>query len=88
MPYALYVSSKVSKAKAAPLNVALDGMGGDHKSLLRGNAIDLAEEGGYILVGPMGYNPQGWFGPPIIARFGARDTPTGQENSYGLSRVT
>src|SRR5579872_959120 len=66
MPYALYVSSKVTKAKAAPLIVALHGMGGDHNSLLRGNAIDLAEEGGYILVGPMGYNPQGWFGSPII----------------------
>src|SRR5690348_1187765 len=66
MPYALYVSSKVTKAKAAPLIVALHGMGGDHNSLLRGNAIDLAEEGGYVLVGPMGYNPQGWFGSPVI----------------------
>lgn len=66
MPYALYVSSKVSKAKPAPLIVALHGMGGDQNSLLRGNAIDLAEEGGYILVGPMGYNPQGWYGSPVI----------------------
>jgi hypothetical protein len=40
--------------------VALHGLGGDHNSLLRGNAIDLAEEGGYILVGPMGGDPGGW----------------------------
>lgn len=79
MPYALYVSSKVTKAKAAPLIVALHGMGGDHNSLLRGNAIDLAEEGGYILVGPMGYNPQGWFGSPVITP--RRGGPGGQQAS-------
>ena len=79
MPYALYVSSKVIRGKAAPLIVALHGMGGDHNSLLRGNAIDLAEEGGYILVGPMGYNPQGWFGSPVITP--RRGGPGGQEAS-------
>jgi predicted esterase len=66
MPYALFVSSKVSKNKKNPLIVALHGLGGDGNSLLRGNALDLAEEGGYILVGPMGYNTQGWFGSPVI----------------------
>ena len=25
-------------------------------------AVDLAEEGGYILVSPMGYNTNGWYG--------------------------
>jgi len=66
LPYALFVSSKVNKDKKAPLIVALHGVYGDGNSLLRGNALDLAEEGGYILVGPMGYNPQGWFGSPVI----------------------
>jgi predicted esterase len=65
LPYALYVSSKVTKSRPAPLIVALHGLGGDQNSLLRGNAIDLAEEGGYILVGPMGYNPRGWYGTPV-----------------------
>ena len=65
LPYALFVSSKVSKDKKNPLIVALHGLGGTHNSLLRGNAIDLAEEGGYILVGPMGYNPRGWYGTPV-----------------------
>ena len=64
LPYALYVSSKVSKDKKNPLIVALHGLGGDQNSLMRGNAIDLAEEGGYILVAPMGYNPRGWYGTP------------------------
>jgi poly(3-hydroxybutyrate) depolymerase len=66
LPYALFVSSKVSATKKNPLIVALHGLGGDGNSLLRGNALDLAEEGGYILVGPMGYNPQGWYGSPVI----------------------
>jgi predicted peptidase len=65
LPYAVFVSSKVSKEKKNPLIVALHGLGGDHNSLMRGNAIDLAEEGGYILVGPMGYNPRGWYGTPV-----------------------
>lgn len=76
LPYALYVSSKVTKDKPAPLIVALHGLGGDHNSLLRGNAIDLAEEGGYILVGPMGYNPRGWYGTPVgKPRAGATPRP-------------
>jgi len=70
LPYALFVSSKVTKDKKAPLIVALHGVFGDGNSLLRGSALDLAEEGGYILVGPMGYNPQGWFGSPVIVMNG------------------
>ena len=58
IPYAVFVSSKVRRDKKAPLVIALHGLGGTHTSLLRGNALDLAEEGGYILVGPMGYNPE------------------------------
>jgi len=43
LPYAVYVSSKVSKDKKNPLIVALHGLGGDENSLMRGNALDLAE---------------------------------------------
>jgi predicted peptidase len=65
LAYAVYVSSKVSKDKKNPLIIALHGLGGDENSLMRGNALDLAEEGGYILVGPLGYNPRGWYGTPV-----------------------
>ena len=64
LPYAVFVSSKVSKEKKNPLIVALHGLGGNPNTLLRGNALQLAEEGGYILVGPMGYNSGGWYGTP------------------------
>ena len=70
MKFALFVSSKVTKGTKAPLIVALHGLGGDGNSLLRGPSLALAEEGGYILVGPMGYNPSGWFGSPVIVMGG------------------
>jgi predicted peptidase len=70
LAYALFVSSKVSTEEAAPLIVALHGLGGDGNSLLRGRALELAEEGGYVLAGPLGYNPQCWFGSPVIVMGG------------------
>jgi len=66
LPYAVFVSSKVSSDRENPLIIALHGLGGNPNSLLRGNALALAEEGGYILVGPMGYNPGGWYGSPVM----------------------
>jgi predicted esterase len=79
LAYALFVSSKVSKDEAAPLIVALHGLSGDGNSLLRGRALELAEEGGYILVGPLGYNPSGWFGSPVIVMGGAGALFLGQK---------
>ena len=51
LPYAVFVSSKVSKDKKNPLIVALHGLGGDQNTMMRANALQLAEEGGYIMVG-------------------------------------
>ena len=69
MPYALFVSSKVSKDKKNPLIVTLHGLGGDQNTMVRESvkAVELAEEGGYILVSPMGYNSGGWYGIPVGA---------------------
>jgi predicted esterase len=79
LPYAVFVSSKVTKDKKSPLIIALHGLGGDQNSLMRGNALDLAEEGGYILVGPMGYNPRGWYGTPAgTPRAGRGGAPKGK----------
>ena len=67
LEYVLYVSSKVSKDKKNPLIVALHGMGGDANFIVRDRLVDLAEEGGYVAVGPLGYSVSGWFGSPVIA---------------------
>src|SRR5579863_3095921 len=66
LPYSLYVSSKVKKDQKAPLIVTLHGLGAPQTIMMSKTAIDLAEEGGYILVAPMGYNTSGWYGSPGV----------------------
>ena len=62
LPYSVYVSSKVKKDQKAPLVIALRGFTGTTLTFVRGTAVDLAEEGGYILVGAIGYNNRAGFG--------------------------
>ncbi len=68
MPYSLFVSSKVSKDKEAPLIILLHGLGVDNSFMLRGNVLDLAEEGGYIVAAPLGYTTGGWYGIASMAQ--------------------
>jgi pimeloyl-ACP methyl ester carboxylesterase len=51
-------------------------------------AVDLAEEGGYILVGPMGYNVRGWYGIPArpIPGRGNTPSPNGQAGDTAASK--
>ncbi|MBN2059049.1 MAG: dienelactone hydrolase family protein [Deltaproteobacteria bacterium] len=65
LKYCLFVSSKVSKDKKAPLIVTLHGIGAGPSIMVTKQSVDLAEEGGYILVAPMGYNERGWYGMPF-----------------------
>jgi poly(3-hydroxybutyrate) depolymerase len=37
---------------------------------VRDRLVDLAEDGGYIVVGPLGYNVTGWYGSPVITMGG------------------
>jgi predicted peptidase len=66
LPYCMFVSSKVDPDQPAPLIIALHGMGATPDIMCNSTTIDLAEEGGYILAAPMGYNTTGWFGSPVI----------------------
>jgi predicted peptidase len=84
MPYALFVSSKVTKDKKNPLIISLHGLNGDQNTMVRERlrSVDLAEEGGYILVAPMGYNSAGWYGiPPGPARGGANPAGAAQRGT-------
>ena len=65
LPYSLYVSSKVKKDQKAALVVTLHGLGAPQTIMMGKTAVDLAEEAGYILVAPMGYNTGGWYGSPV-----------------------
>ena len=79
IPYGVFVSSKVRGGEPAPLVVALHGLGGDQNSMIRleRRTVDFAEEGGYILVTPMGYSSGGWYGIPTNSP--GRDPVTEEE---------
>lgn len=62
LPYSVYVSSKLKPGDKAPLIIALRGFTGNTLTIVRGTALDLAEEKGYILVGALGYNNRAGFG--------------------------
>jgi len=68
LPYAVFVSTKVTKDKKAPLVLALHGFSGNHGTFMRTQCVDEAEKNGYILVGAMGYSPSGSFGMPMGGR--------------------
>ncbi len=87
LPYAVFVSSRVTDDAENPLIIALHGLGGNPLSLLRGNALDLAEENGYILVGPMGYNSGGWYGSPLLLGGRGRGGVDPPENLSELSET-
>jgi predicted peptidase len=88
LPYCVFVSSKVSRDKKNPLIVSLHGLGIGPGFMCRGKALDLAEDGGYILVAPMGYEVGGWYGSPVIpgrGRAGQPPPPPPPENLAELS---
>jgi pimeloyl-ACP methyl ester carboxylesterase len=71
LPYAVFVSSKVTKEQKAPMVLALHGYSGNYGTFMRTGCVDEAEKNGYILVGVMGYNPSAPFG----ATMGMRGAP-------------
>jgi hypothetical protein len=73
LPYAVFVSSKVTKNKKAPLVLALHGFGGNHGTFMRTGCVDEAEKNGYILIGAMGYSPSAPFGA-TMSGFGPGQT--------------
>jgi dienelactone hydrolase len=96
LPYSVFVSSKVKKGVKAPLIIALRGYTGTTLTFVRGTAVDLAEAGGYILVGVIGYNNRAGFGvlmpprppaaPPVGAPAGG--PPRGQPPFVGGTAET
>jgi len=64
MRYCVFASSKIDPATPAPLIISLHGYGAGPEYMCNATAVDLAEEGGYILAAPMGYSTTGWYGVP------------------------
>ena len=83
MEYTLFVPSTYDKEKKSPLIIALHGLGGNPMGMMKYKGLtDLAEKHGYIVACPMGYNNHGWYGQPVIKKFGSKDDP---ENLSELS---
>ena len=87
LPYCVFASSKISADEPAPLIISLHGLGAPPQIMCNSTAVDLAEEGGYILAAPMGYSVGGWYGSPLMRRpgggnFGGANQP---ENLAELS---
>ena len=88
LPYSVFVSSKVRKDQKAPLIIALRGFTGTTLTFVRGTAVDLAEAGGYILVGAIGYNNRAGFGVQAGPRPGAAPgAPRGAAPPAGPPRL-
>ena len=63
MRYSLFVPRGYDKVKKYPLMVALHGLGSTDSGIMRYPGLTrLAQQHGYIVVAPMGYNSNGWYG--------------------------
>jgi poly(3-hydroxybutyrate) depolymerase len=59
--YAVFVSTKVDPKKKSPLVIGLHGLG-TPPALWLSRISDAAQDAGYIVAAPMGYNVHGWYG--------------------------
>ena len=59
--YAIFVSTKVDPKKKSPLLIGLHGLG-TPPAVWLSRITDAAQDAGYIVAVPMGYNAQGWYG--------------------------
>jgi poly(3-hydroxybutyrate) depolymerase len=59
--YAVFVSTRVDRAKKSPLVIGLHGLG-TPPALWLSRISDAAQNAGYIVAAPMGYNVRGWYG--------------------------
>ena len=63
MEYALFVPKSYKKSKASPLVVLLHGLGSNPNQVIRYRGIvSEAQDRGYLVVAPYGYNSRGWYG--------------------------
>ena len=87
LPYSLYVPSTYDASTPTPLIVLLHGLGSTPARIIRYEGLtDLAEERGYIVVAPMGYNERGWYGSRGPGRASTRgDAANDPENLGELS---
>lgn len=63
MEYGVYVPTSYDGSRATPLIIALHGLGSGINYMMEySNLAELAEQYGYLVATPMGYNERGWYG--------------------------
>ncbi len=93
MEYELYVPGKYNNSRPTPLIVALHCLGAVARDMIRYEHLtELAEERGYIVVAPMGYNNHGWYGSrgpghELVGGRGSLATKDDPENLGELSEL-
>jgi poly(3-hydroxybutyrate) depolymerase len=87
MEYQLYVPNGYDPARPAPLVVVLHGLGFTAGQVIRYMGLtSLAEERGYLVAAPMGFNTRGWYGSRGPGRASVRgDAANDPENLGELS---
>lgn len=63
LDYGVYVPTSYDAGRPTPLVIALHGLGSGVMYMMEySNLVELAEQYGYIVATPMGYNERGWYG--------------------------
>lgn len=84
MEYQLYVPTSYDAATPTPLIVLLHGLGSSPGGVIRYQGLtDLAEERGYIVAAPMGYNARGWYGSRGTGRSSERGDAANDPDNLG-----
>jgi len=87
MPYRVYVPKGYSATKATPLVVALHGLGGNEDGFFDNYSQlppQLAEKHGFLLVAPLGYRRDGFYGSGMM---GGSDAASRRRREYSEKDV-
>lgn len=87
--YGVYVPTTYDTSRATPLVIALHGLGSGVMYMMEySNLAELAEQYGYIVATPMGFNERGWYGARGHGNdFNRRQADPGPDNLGELSEL-
>ena len=86
--YRVYVPTGYDADRATPLVIALHGLGSGTMYMMEyNNLAELAEEYGYIVATPMGFNERGWYGSRGTGGGSQRGGNTAPDNLGELSEL-
>ncbi len=90
MPYRVYVPTKYQSARPMPLVVALHGLGGTEDSFFDSYARvtpTLAEQHGFLLVAPLGFRVDGFYGASVMSTADAAARRRGEYSEKDVLEV-